>query len=65
MCESEKCPITTNQNRGKPFKLKCSACGLEQPLTYQRKSIICPACGTGILIWVPNNKKERGEKNHE
>jgi DNA-directed RNA polymerase subunit RPC12/RpoP len=59
-CETGKCSIGENQNRGKPFKLKCSNCGLELPLIYQRKSIICPVCGVGILFWVPNNKVERG-----
>ena len=59
-CETGKCPVGENLNRGK-FKLKCAECGFELPLTYQRKSIICPACGVGILFWVPNNKVEKGE----
>ena len=56
-CSSEKCSLGENLNRGRRFKLKCAGCGHEEPLSYQRKSIVCPACGMGILYWVPNNKE--------
>jgi DNA-directed RNA polymerase subunit RPC12/RpoP len=62
-CETGRCPINTNQNRGSSFKLRCAYCGFELPLAFQREhGIICPQCQSGILVWTPNNKVEKGEK---
>ena len=56
-CPSDKCPIQTNLNKGK-FKLKCSNCKHELPLTYQREhGIVCPQCKNGILYWTPDKPK--------
>ena len=62
-CLSGKCDIQTNLNRGSHFKLRCTNCGHEEPLTFQvEHGVICPRCNCGLLIWVPNTK-ERVNKN--
>jgi hypothetical protein len=44
---SEKCSVGENQNRGKPFKLKCSECGHEEPtpaLILEAPNVIAEKC---------------------
>jgi ribosomal protein S27E len=57
-CETDKCPIETNPNRGQAFYLKCVGCGHTEPITYlQQHSEACPKCKKAILIWKPLEKE--------
>ena len=59
-CSSGKCDVQENLNRGSHYKLRCTNCSHEEPLTFQvEHGVICPRCNCGLLIWVPNTKRER------
>jgi len=54
-CKNGTCEYTPTLSRGF-FKLKCSKCDHEEPLTYQNTSLLCPIC-KNLMIWAPIKKE--------